>query len=224
MTLAADFNATAGDYDAARRRLIPCFDDFYGAALAFLPFSAEDAPAILDLGAGTGLLSGLLRRALPKARLHLVDVSEDMLALARRRLAGDPLVGFAVADFAANLPAGPWDAVVSALAIHHLDDDGKRALFRRLAGVLKPGGVFVNAEQVLGPTAAAEAFNRAQWHRGIRAAGASDDDIAAAARRMAHDRCAPLLDQMAWLDEAGFADVDCLYKNGMFAVYGGRMG
>lgn len=222
MSLTADFNATARDYDAARRRLIPCFDDFYGAALALLPFSADDTPAILDLGAGTGLLSGLLRSALPKARLHLVDVSEDMLDLARQRLAGDPLATFAVTDFADDLPAGPWDAVASALAIHHLDDDGKRALFGRLAGVLKPGGVFVNAEQVLGPTPAAEAFNRALWHRSIRAAGATDEDIAGSARRMAHDRCAPLLDQMVWLQQAGFQDVDCLYKNGMFAVYGGH--
>lgn len=224
MTLTADFNATARDYDAARRRLIPCFEDYYGAALSLLPFGAKDAPAILDLGAGTGLLSAMVRGALPRARLHLVDVSDEMMALARARLAGDPSVRFEVADFATTLPEGPWDAVVSALAIHHLDDADKRSLFRRIAAALRPDGVFVNAEQVLAPTADTQARDRAHWTKAIRAAGATDEDIAAAARRMAHDKCSPLIGQMRWLEEAGFVEVDCVYKNGMFAVYGGRRG
>lgn len=223
MTLTADFNATARDYDAARRRLIPCFDDYYGSAVSLLPFGAEDEPVILDLGAGTGLLAALVRAALPKARLHLVDVSEEMLAIARQRFAGDERVTITAMDFARTLPSGQFDAVVSALAIHHLDHADKRRLFQRLTTLLRPGGVFVNAEQSLGPTPATQAADRARWTAAIRAAGASDDDIAAAARRMAHDQCAPLADQMQWLEQAGFTDVDCVYKNGWFAVYGGLL-
>jgi len=60
---------------------------------------------------------------------------------------------YVVSDLADPLPAGPWDAVVSALAVHHLDDPAKRALFGRLHTALAPGGLFVNAEQVAGPTA-----------------------------------------------------------------------
>lgn len=221
MTLTADFNATASGYDAARRRLIPCFDDYYGAALSLLPFTAADEPAILDLGAGTGLLAALVRAALPKARLHLIDISEEMLTVAHRRFAGDPRVTITAMDFSHELPSGPWDAVLSALAIHHLEDADKRTLFHRLTSVLRPGGVFVNAEQILAPSAATQANDRARWTAAIRAAGASDEDIAAADRRMAHDKCATLADQMLWLEEAGFEDVDCVYKNGWFAVYGG---
>lgn len=221
MSLTADFNGTARDYDSARRRLIPCFDDYYGAALSLLPFAATDAPRILDLGAGTGLLAGLVRERLPEARLHLVDIAEEMLTIARRRFAGDQRVTIEALDFGRVLPDGPFDAVVSALAIHHLDDEDKRALFARLARVLRRGGVFVNAEQILAPTPATQAADRARWHTAIRAAGADDQEIAAAARRMAHDRCAPLWDQMEWLRAAGFGDVDCVYKWGMFAVYGG---
>jgi SAM-dependent methyltransferase len=57
-----------------------------------------------------------------------------------------------LADLADPLPAGRYDAVVTALAVHHLDDAGKRSLYRRVADALAPGGVFVNAEQVAGPT------------------------------------------------------------------------
>jgi len=60
---------------------------------------------------------------------------------------------YVTGDLASPLPAGPWDAIVSALAIHHLEDDGKRDLFARAHDALGDGGVFVNAEQVSGPTA-----------------------------------------------------------------------
>jgi len=69
-----------------------------------------------------------------------------------RAVLGDR-VRYVVADLGDPLPDGPWDAVVSALAVHHLDDAGKRALFGRLHAALTPGGVFVNAEQVGAPSA-----------------------------------------------------------------------
>ncbi|WKL01736.1 hypothetical protein Q0F98_35615 [Paenibacillus amylolyticus] len=50
------FDKVAQDYDVQRKQLIPCFDDFYGIALDLME-SPLDSPRILDLGAGTGLLS-----------------------------------------------------------------------------------------------------------------------------------------------------------------------
>ncbi|HJU29411.1 MAG TPA: hypothetical protein VJ718_09580, partial [Candidatus Binataceae bacterium] len=63
--------------------------------------------------------------------------------------------------------------------------------------------------------------NRAQWMRDVRERGVGDADLAAAIERMEHDIPAPLDAQMKWLEAAGFRDVDCVYKSGMFAVYGG---
>lgn len=134
----------------------------------------------------------------------------DALALAGR-------AAYVTADLADPLPPGPWDAVVSALAIHHLDDAGHRALFARVHDALSPGGVFVNAEQVAGPSARFDAVNRA-WHRErAMAAGSSPEEWAGAEERMAFDRCASVDDQLAWLRAAGF-DADCLFKDHRFAV------
>lgn len=220
---AADaFNLTAREYDRARRKLVPCFDDFYRAAIDLIPFGRDRAIRVLDLGCGTGLLAGFVAEAFRSARLTLVDLAPEMLTMARERMApADRRVRFVVSDYAREPIAGTFDAIVSALSIHHLSHPDKRALFERVYAALEPGGVFVNAEQVMGPTAEAERRNRAQWIRQVRERGVGGTDLAAALERMKHDKPISLDTQMEWLEAAGFRDVDCVYKNGMFAVYGG---
>jgi len=177
---------------------------------------------ILDLGAGTGLLSALIADAVPDATMVLVDASADMLALAPERLgAAWSRCESVVADFSALLPEGPFDAVVSALAIHDLPHVEKQGLFARVHDALVPGGVFVNAEQVAGPTHALDVHYRAVWDTHTRALGATDTALAEAAVRMAVDQCAPVDTQCGWLRGAGFVDVDCFFKSWRFAVYGG---
>jgi tRNA (cmo5U34)-methyltransferase len=83
---------------------------------------------------------------------------------------------------------------------------------------MRPGGVFVNADQVLAPTPALAARYEEEWVAGARALGVTDGDLAAARERMTHDRCDTLDDQIRWLGDAGFADVDCVYRWGFFAV------
>jgi tRNA (cmo5U34)-methyltransferase len=219
------FSAHAGEYTATRRRLVPDFDRFYATAVEAVSLvHPPDAPLrVLDLGAGTGLLSARLLDAFPYARLELLDGSEPMLDEARGRL-GAAVRVVHVADLADELPAGPFDALVSALAIHQLADADKRALFARARRRLTPGGVFVNAEQLQGPTPGLQRAYTARWEADCRALGASEPELAGARERMALDRCASLGDQLSWLGEAGFPSVDCLYKRWRFAVYAGFTG
>jgi tRNA (cmo5U34)-methyltransferase len=216
----AVFNEHADRYNAARRRLIPPYDRFYGTAIEAVGLAGK-VERVLDLGAGTGLLSSQLRVAWPGAELVLTDGAEAMLEQARELL-GEQRTSYVRADLADELPAGPWDAIVSALAIHHLDDDGKQRLFTRAHEQLRPGGVFVNAEQIAGTTPFFDALN-ARWHeQQARAAGSDDAEWAGAVERMAHDDCSTVDAQLSWLRQAGFADADCLFKDHRFAVIVGR--
>jgi tRNA (cmo5U34)-methyltransferase len=212
----AAFDAVAASYEAPRRRLIPPLHAFYGTAVAALDMLGRPPRRVLDLGAGTGMLAARVAAAYPEAELVLVDGAPAMLEQARAAL-GDRAV-LHVGDLADPLPPGPFDAVVSALAIHHLDDAGKQALFARVCAALPPGGVFVNAEQVAGPTPCFDARYRA-WHEtSARALGATAQEWAGAVERMAHDRCADVESQLTWLREAGFDAADCLFKDQCFAV------
>ncbi len=223
MDVRSAFDAAAAGYDARRRQLIPCFDDFYAAAVEWLPFPAGAAPRILDLGAGTGLLAAMILRRWPRARLELVDLSPEMAAQARRRFAGSGArVVVREGDYLAEPYGGPFDAVVSGLSIHHLPHAGKRAVFRRSLAALRPGGWFVNADNVLAPTPAVAADDRARWIARVRESGIPAAELRAALRRTRLDVLAPLSGQLAWLRAAGFVDVDCRYKWLHFAVFGGR--
>lgn len=221
MSIADDFSRAARDYDAPRRQLIPCFDSLYGMALSLLPFGRDGAPRIVDLGAGTGLLSALIRSRLPRAQLQLIDIAEGMLDQARARFAGDAGVTITVADLATSaLPKA--DAYVSALAIHHLQDAAKQALFRRIHAALEPGGVFVNIDQAAGRSAATDRAQHAAWLSAARLAGVDEAQLHQALGRMTHDRNAPLADQLDWMEAAGFAEVDLWFKQWFFCVYAGR--
>jgi len=219
----APFSRDAHGYDDLRRRLIPCFDDFYGTALTLIrDWQLAPSLDVLDLGAGTGLFSAMVAAEFPVGRLCLLDGSAGMLDEARARIPENAGVEHRVADMAHADLDGPWDLVITALAVHHLSDDAKRDLYSRVRGALKPGGLFVNAEQVAGPNPVADARYAQVWLEQIRQLGVPEPEIDKALDRMSHDRCAPVDRQLQWLTDAGFSDVDCSFKAWRFAVFSGR--
>lgn len=223
--LANAFDDTAGGYDAPRRQLIPCFDRFYASVLAVLDDLIPRAcrVRIIDLGAGTGLMSKMVLDHLPLASVTLVDAAQNMLDIARLRLARySHRVTFVHADLPHYELQETCDAVVSALAIHHLNHSDKRALFARVYAALRRGGRFINADQVCGPDEETERNYRENWLRQVRESRVSEAALNAALGRMAYDIPASLADQMGWLSTVGFNEVACQFDGEMFAVYAGK--
>jgi tRNA (cmo5U34)-methyltransferase len=212
----AIFGQGADTYDQLRRQLIPPFEVFYDTAVDALALGVGAPRRVLDLGAGTGLLSERILAKHPGAELTLLDGAPAMLEQARKRI-GDR-ARYLVGDLADPLPAGRWDAIVSALAIHHLHDHDKRELFVRIHTALQPGGVFVNAEQVSGPSVLLERAYR-NWHQDTATRlGCQSRQWRDAEERMRVDRLADLESQLQWLRVASFIDVDCIFKQYCFAT------
>lgn len=213
------FDTAAQSYDRQRRQLIPCFDDYYACAVGLAVEFAPSQARILDLGAGTGLLSALVAPVLPDAHFTLSDLSEGMLAQAHQRFEGSATqVSFRVMDHLDLCDTAAFDIIMSGLSIHHLEDEGKRALTRAVATALKPGGIFINADQVAGDTPAMEERYWRHWFQAISASGLTKAEIDSAIERQTLDRRTPLEPQLAWLREAGLTQVECRYKNVSFAV------
>jgi tRNA (cmo5U34)-methyltransferase len=215
------FEAGVDTYDAQRRKVIPCFDDFYRTAVDLIPFGQKDAFRVLDLGAGTGLLTALILAEFPKAIPTLIDISEKMLAKARDRFRRESRVSFCIMDYGVSPLPGEYDLVVSAMSVHHLADPGKKRLFSSLYEALSPGGHFIHADLVRGPTDSTEAVYQSRWLGHLGQADLTDDQLSLIYKRMTYDKTTPLEAQMRWLKKAGFEEVDCFYKYFNFAVYGG---
>jgi len=176
-------------------REIPHRDIAEAMLLDALPQRIE---RFVDLGTGDGRLLALLHARHPDAHGIGVDSSPPMLDRATKRFVGDPLIEVRRHDLKDPLTQlAPADVLVSALAIHHLTDERKRTLYAEVHALLSPGGVFVNLDLV----ASASPEQHQRFRREI---GRSEDDPA--------DRLAGLCEQLRWLREAGFEQVDCHFK------------
>ncbi len=172
------------------RAEIAGFDEFQDEVAAAT--SGCEVGAALELGVGTGETTARVRALHREAAWTGIDASEPMLERARSAFPDADLRRTRLED---PLPAGPFDLVVSALAVHHLTPDGKRDLFRRVAAALRAGGRFVLGDVVV-PERAEDAHIEIDWI----------DDLP--------DRAA---DQVAWLEEVGF-DAEVVWADRDLAV------
>jgi tRNA (cmo5U34)-methyltransferase len=147
---------------------------------------------ILELGTGTGETARRVLAFHPGA--HLIGIDESAKMLAAADIPGADLRVQRIED---PLPEGPFDLVFSCLAVHHLDSDGKRDLFRRVAAVTQ---TFVLADVVV----------------------PDDPSEAVTPLTPGFDRPERKADLTAWLEEAGF-QVEPTWVRGDLAVFRCRL-
>lgn len=212
------FDEFADEYDARREFIIPELRQFYGVAV-WAAESVKSPPVILDLGAGTGLMSEFLLQKFPDAQITLMDFSEPMLEVARKRFLGMDNIRIIVGDYRSVSLGGPYDIVCSALSIHHLETLEKKRLFRTIYDSLVHEGIFVNADQAEGETLYFNARNKEYWIDFIKSGPlyrSEHDPILI--QRSQLDKNEKLSSQLQWLRDAGFCDVDVVYKNRTYIV------
>jgi len=179
------------------------------ADAALLEQVPREAHRILDLGTGDGRVLRLLSETRPEMTGVGLDISAPMLKTARERAQSVREIELVEHDLSEPLPPfGRFDAVVSSLAIHHLEHERKRSLYGEVFYLLEPGGVFANLEHVASPT---ERLHLA-FFEAIGEPLENEDPS---------DRLLDVETQLGWLRELGFADVDCFWKWREIAVLAG---
>lgn len=123
----------------------------FGGALerrrfAFLPRLAS-ATRVLVLGEGDGRTIARLCRLAPGAFVDVIELSPEMIALARRRAEGSANVAFRCGDAReANWPDGSYDGIVTNFFLDCFPEEDARILIRRLSNALAPGGIWLISE------------------------------------------------------------------------------
>jgi tRNA (cmo5U34)-methyltransferase len=219
VTIEEAFNNSIEYYDDWMMKALPNYGDIFGTALELLTFGPSAAVEVLDLGAGTGLFSKHVLEKYPQARFVLYDLAEKMLGVARERFGDHPQqFTYVVGDYRKIQGAQEYDLVISSLSIHHLADDEKQALFGRIYELMRKGGMFINVDQIRGETPFLRDLYWNHWLDQVRRADFSEERIQESIdRRIPYDREALLEDQLRWLKDSGFVNVDCIYKNFFYA-------
>jgi SAM-dependent methyltransferase len=168
-----DAAAWQRSWDQQQAAYMPDREERFAAMLDAVEAVAGPTQAILDLAGGTGSISLRALRRLPGATTTVLDVDPVLLTIARASVDERSTVVTAdlrTPDWTAALPRRDYDAVLTATALHWIDEERLRGLYAEVRGVLRPGGLFINADHMPDGDLPTVTEALAVWSEGQRAA------------------------------------------------------
>ncbi|MFD5495885.1 class I SAM-dependent methyltransferase [Streptomyces sp. NPDC127091] len=172
-TTTADWAAWQESWDRQQEWYMPDREERLRVMLDMVEAVVGSSPRVLDLACGTGTITARLLARFPDATSTGVDLDPALLTIAEGTFAGDPRVTFVTADlkdphWPAGLPHDSYDAVLTATALHWLHNEPLADLYGQVAGLVRDGGVFMNADRMIdGTTPGINAAERALRHAGM---------------------------------------------------------
>lgn len=213
------FDKAANEYDQARKQIIPFMDIYYNTAVELT--KQYKNPTIMDLGAGTGILTQLLHQTHPESSITLVDMSHEMLSKARSKFSSIDTFEYIEDNYLTMKFPSNYDIIISSLSIHHLTDKQKQELYKKIYDHLNKDGVFINADEVHGPTDKTEQMYKKLENEHLYNQNLDKQKISEILERRKLDKPATLSDTISWYEEIGFKNVDIFYKYyRYFVIYG----
>jgi ubiquinone/menaquinone biosynthesis C-methylase UbiE len=215
------FDELARRYDGLALRAHPCYEEMLAQVVVNLPQTAQ---SILELGCGTGALTGMLAARYPDAQVRAVDASAQMIEVAKERLGrlGVPAsrVNFEVSLFEElALPSRAFDLVTSNMSLHHVSD--KQPVYTRIRDAIVPGGALIFGDELMGATPEVERRHYDTWVAFARQPGhLTEDEFDDIFRHIEQfDHYETLPKQLELLASAGFGPVDCVWRRLNYAVF-----
>ncbi|MFD7814345.1 class I SAM-dependent methyltransferase [Streptomyces sp. NPDC059785] len=169
-TAGTDWHAWQESWDRQQEWYMPDREERFRVMLDMVEALVGPRPRVLDLACGTGTITARLLARFPGATSTGVDLDPALLAIAGGTFAGDDRVTLVTADlkdpeWTSRLPYDTYDAVLTATALHWLHLEPLAALYGQVAGLVREGGVFMNADHMIDPaTPRINAAERAQRH------------------------------------------------------------
>jgi len=146
-----DWHTWIKRWDRMQDRYIPARKERFEIIVRLVAATQRKVSRVLDVGCGTGSLMLPILEAFPAAEVWGIDFDPMLLALAEKRLAKfGGRVKLVEADLRkrgwTGLVRRPFDAVVSATTLHWFSPPQLSRLYKQFARILKPGGIFLNAD------------------------------------------------------------------------------
>ena len=221
------YDENAAGYEAFIRGFVPEYDTMQQRIVDTITelFRNNEPSSVIELGVGTGSLGFRLLSALPIHSYCGYEESPNLAAVAKSRLS---IFRSDVTIVEEDFRVDPWptdvDVVVSTLTFHYLDNDDKRAVFQKSFQSLRSGGLFVVGDRVISRSPTMSKMYHARmsrfwdgttknWKPDQRAAHKTQDDP--------KEEPWILEDQMQWLKEIGFMELECIWKDFNYCVFCG---
>jgi len=242
------FLEMAENYDIMAPVMVPHYGFMQSMVLDYLRIEEAEQPVIVDLGAGSGTFLERILQRNRTAKCYYVDLSESFLNVAKHKLSRyNGHVDYITTDiedgWTDRIPMQP-DYIFSMSAIHHLESHGKQQLYQRCFDCLKPGGWFVNIDEMKTIYPDAYFNSLRYWERyceeqGLRVKGAFMERYRKWRKHFQQwkerninglnmpkvkgdDIHESFILQMAWLKEIGFKQVDLFVKLQLWCIIGGK--
>lgn len=192
-------------------------------------YRKSEKGTFLDFGCGDGVVSRIILSKFPGCHIDLLDGSEVMIEKVKAAgMKNTDILQMTFSEWTDLNVENKYDLIFSSMAIHHLDSYEKSRLYAKLFNALKFGGLLVNMDVMKPASKKVEDFHFAMWDNSIAEQLENNpeelkkhENITSAYKNKPENKPSSLISQLQMLENAGFEDVDCHYKNGIFAMFSG---
>ncbi len=218
------FEEEAKEFDKVVLNLIPHYEDMINALVMAIPFDNDFPITAIDVGCGTGTVAQKVKERFPFAKITCLDFAENMIQMAKVKLEHYKDISYILCDFSEFEFDKKYNVVVSSLSLHHLGKD-KRQFYQKVFNNLNSGGVFYNADVVIGSSEYLEELYLKNW-KDYMAQSISDEEINKKwlGRHRKDGNPEKLCVHLKYLEEIGFTNIDVIWKYYKYAVFGGYKG
>lgn len=211
------------DYDELIQKLIPKYTEMHSLVVQLVDFPNDKKLSILDLGVGTGQTALSLLKKFSNANLDGVDISPKMIGQAKIRLKNFlDRITFSEQDIKDLKITKSYDACVAVLSIHHLNENQKPKLFRKIFDNLNENGVFVIGDIIKFDSEKETKDKEEEWRNFLIKNFGKKEGQYWFENYQEEDLPSSVSNQLKWLKQAGFKEVKCIWEHMNYAVFFGR--
>lgn len=214
------YDNISNEYTDMLDRAVPKYREMLWLMLHYIPANFKPK-RILELGSGTGNLTELVLEKFPDAEITVVDISEKILDECKARFQSSNSINYCQYDFKEiEFEIASFDLILSSIAIHHIEDVDKQILFRKINSYLKPKGIFTYLDQCMGETTEIYQKNMKMWKTAAFKLGSTKENWKTwMDHQDEHDFHATVKNQIKWLEESSFKNIDILWRNLLWTVF-----